>query len=93
MQEVIDAQEEWGQGIVETGEVHSSGGDCIARATEHLDTLYAYDIGVPVLFKPTLAAEDPFPSLEDTHRVCRDEFVGHPLTNGSLRVYRTPKDL
>ena len=60
VQEVIDAQEEWGQGIVEIGEVYTSGGDYTARATEHLDTLYAYDIGIPVLFKPTLASEDLF---------------------------------
>lgn len=57
--EVLAAQEAWGDGIVAISSVHSNGGDYEARAREHIDTLYAYGES-PVMFKPTLAAEDQF---------------------------------
>ena len=56
---VIDAQKEWGNGIVAISKVHTNGGDFKARATQHIETLYAYG-ETPVMFKPTLAAEDQF---------------------------------
>ena len=58
-QDVIAAQQEWGEGIVAISAVHAEGGDYGARATEHIDTLYAYGHG-DVMFKPTLAADDQF---------------------------------
>lgn len=58
-QDVIAAQQEWGDGIVAIAKVHADGGDFKARASEHIDTLYAYGES-PVMFKPTLAAEDQF---------------------------------
>ena len=58
-QDVIDAQTAWGEGIVAISTVHSEGGDFAARATEHIEALYAYGAS-PVMFKPTLAADDQF---------------------------------
>jgi hypothetical protein len=57
--DVIAAQKEWGEGIVAISEVYAEGGDYAARATEHINDLYAYDHGA-VMFKPTLAADDQF---------------------------------
>lgn len=58
-QQVVAAQQEWGRGIVDISRIHSEGGDFRARAVEHIETLYGYDMGL-VMFKPTLAAEDQF---------------------------------
>lgn len=58
-QDVIDAQTAWGEGIVAIASTHTEGGDFEARATEHIETLYAYGES-DVMFKPTLAAEDQF---------------------------------
>ncbi|MEM7767532.1 MAG: phosphoribosyl-AMP cyclohydrolase [Pseudomonadota bacterium] len=57
--DVVAAQQEWGEGIVAIASVHTAGGDFAARATEHINTLYAYG-DTAVMFKPTLAAEDQF---------------------------------
>lgn len=58
-QAVIDAQKDWGEGIVEIAKLHEKGADFKARAEEHINTLYAYG-DADVMFKPTLAAEDQF---------------------------------
>ena len=60
VEEVDAARQAWGEGIVAIGAVFSEGGDYTARATEHINTHYAYEDGMEVLFKPTLAAEDQF---------------------------------
>jgi hypothetical protein len=61
---VKDAQRAWGEGIVAIATAHTNGGDYIGLATDHVNTLYAYQMG-PVLFKPTLAATDQFrPTLQ-----------------------------
>ena len=57
--EVKDAQRAWGEGIVAIAAAHTNGGDYIGLATDHVNKLYAYQMG-PVLFKPTLAATDQF---------------------------------
>ena len=57
--DVVAVQTEWGNGIVAISSVHSSDGDYKARATEHINTLYAYG-DTAVMFKPTLAADDQF---------------------------------
>lgn len=54
-QEVLNAQKEWGDGIVAIGSVFMEKGDYKARAEQHIRNLYAYDLG-EVLFKPTLAS-------------------------------------
>lgn len=58
-QEVLDAQQTWGEGIVTIGKAYSEDGDYVAAARKHIETLYGYDMG-EVLFKPTLAAEKQF---------------------------------
>ncbi len=58
-QAVIDAQNTWGEGIVAISQAHAEGGDYVARATEHINDLYAYG-ETDVMFKPTMAAEDQF---------------------------------
>ena len=58
-EEVAQAQQTWGEGIVAIGKAHTDGGDFVAAAENHLDTLYAFEAG-PVLFKPTKAAEQQF---------------------------------
>ena len=58
-QEIIKAQDAWGNGIVKIGSLK---GDIVAAtraADEHLDTLYAFDLG-KVLFKPTKCAQVQF---------------------------------
>ena len=70
--EVAAAQQAWGEGIVAIGEVHSRGGDVEAAAREHIEQFYAYGER-PVLFKPTLAADDQF---RETSEQALSYFVG-----------------
>ena len=58
------AQKAWGDGIVAIASAPHSDGDYVDIARNHVETLYAYDIGT-VLFKPTLAAVEQFrPNFE-----------------------------
>lgn len=57
--DVAAAQQAWGDGIVTIGAAYSAGEDYTAAATDHIERFYAYGAH-PVLFKPTLAAEDQF---------------------------------
>ncbi|MEM7591467.1 MAG: hypothetical protein AAF383_08095 [Cyanobacteria bacterium P01_A01_bin.83] len=59
-QDVLAAQESWGEAIVAIGEAENPE----AEAQSTLDTLYAYDFST-VLFKPTLASEVPFRGTEE----------------------------
>ena len=70
--EVIAAQLVWGQGIVDISAVHTAGGNFEARATEHINTLYAYGL-TDVMFKPTLASVDQF---RETFQEALDYFIG-----------------
>lgn len=58
-QMILDAQKEWGDGIVAIGKAKTDGGDYKKAAKVHIDTLYDYQSG-PVLFKPTKASDDQF---------------------------------
>ncbi|MEL6774853.1 MAG: phosphoribosyl-AMP cyclohydrolase [Pseudomonadota bacterium] len=71
-QAVIDAQTAWGEGIVAIAATHTEGGDFEARATQHIETLYAYG-DTDVMFKPTLAAEDQF---RETFAEALSYFIG-----------------
>lgn len=73
--DVIEAQDIWGQGIVEIGHAYTTGGDVVQRATEHIKTLYGYDDG-PVLFKPTKCEHRQFRS---TFEGALSYFVGDNL--------------
>merc|ERR1719387_242390 len=56
---IEDAQKAWGDGIVKIAKAHKDGGDFVKAATDHINTLYAYEQS-DVLFKPTLAATEQF---------------------------------
>ena len=57
--DVAEAQQAWGEGIVTIGKAFSEGEDYTEAAEEHIERFYAYG-SHPVLFKPTLAAEEQF---------------------------------
>ena len=63
--DVVSAQKAWGEGIVAIANAHKNDGDYVGIASNHVNTLYAYQMG-PVLFKPTLAAIDQFRPTFDT---------------------------
>ncbi|MCK5516216.1 MAG: hypothetical protein KAI39_05010 [Desulfobulbaceae bacterium] len=58
-EEITQAQQTWGEGIVRIGKVFTDKGDYTKAAEEHIDTLYAFQSG-DVLFKPTKAADKQF---------------------------------
>ncbi|MEM9066023.1 MAG: phosphoribosyl-AMP cyclohydrolase [Planctomycetota bacterium] len=74
--DVVAAQREWGQGIVDISRVHANGGDYRARAERHINTLYAYG-ETDVMFKPTLASDDQF---RETFREALNYFIGRTGT-------------
>ena len=57
--EVVQAQKEWGDGIVRIGEAYSNDEDYRQVAMDHIQNLYGYDLS-SVLFKPTMASVDQF---------------------------------
>ncbi|MFP4314091.1 MAG: hypothetical protein ACLFR0_07170 [Alphaproteobacteria bacterium] len=59
-EQVQAAQAEWGQAIVDIGAAENPK----EKAKDVIDTLYAYDEG-DVLFKPTLASNEPFRGTEE----------------------------
>ncbi|MFO1243475.1 MAG: hypothetical protein U1E36_09840 [Rickettsiales bacterium] len=65
--EILAAQKAWGDGIVAIGKAK----DHKKAALEHINTLYAYDMG-PVLFKPTKASAVQF---RDTKEEALSYFV------------------
>ena len=79
-EQVIAAQEAWGDGIVKIAAAHTRGGDFEQAARDHISGLYAY-ASSPVLFKPTLAAEVQFrPTFDEalsyfvaTNGVCLED--------------------
>ena len=58
-QEIIRAQDAWGNGIVKIGSLKDDIVAATRAADQHLDTLYAFDLG-KVLFKPTKCAQVQF---------------------------------
>merc|ERR1712003_569407 len=60
-EQIEAAQTAWGEGIVKIASAYTAREDYTAVATDHIKTLYAYG-STPVLFKPTLAAEEQFRS-------------------------------
>ena len=63
-EEVIGAQEAWGNAIVAIGEAYTNGGDYRGLAADSLDKLYGYNEGT-VLFKPTKASKEQFRLTEE----------------------------
>ena len=70
--DVLAAQKAWGEGIVAISKTYKDGGDFKARASEHINTLYAYGIA-PVMFKPTLVSELQF---RETFEGALSYFIG-----------------
>jgi hypothetical protein len=62
--DVIAAENAWGDAIVAIGKAYSEGADYKGLATQYVHKLYAYDKG-EVLFKPTKAAQKPFRLTEE----------------------------
>ncbi len=64
-EDVAQAQSRWAEAIVDIGNVYLTGGDYRTCAEAHILDLYGFETG-PVLFKPTLAAEQPFRTTFET---------------------------
>lgn len=75
-EEVLEAQKQWGQGIVDISQVFIDKGNYEKRASKHIQDLYAYGIG-DVLFKPTLASDDQF---RETFDEALSYFVGGKIS-------------
>lgn len=70
--EIIQAQKTWGDGIVAIGSAFTEGRDYVQRARQHINQLYAYDLG-NVLFKPTQASQKQF---RNTAEEAESYFIG-----------------
>lgn len=58
-EQVLEAQNRWGAGVVKVGSLKDDRLECESAAGEFADNLYAFENG-PVLFKPTKCAEEQF---------------------------------
>lgn len=58
-EQVIEAQNEWGAGVVKIGSLKDRRSECESFASEFLDQRYAFQNG-SVLFKPTKCALEQF---------------------------------
>ena len=58
-EQVLEAQNRWGAGVVKVGSLKDNRSECESAAGEFADNLYAFENG-PVLFKPTKCAEEQF---------------------------------
>mgnify|MGYP001809202232 CR=1 FL=1 len=58
-EQVISAQNEWGNGVVKIGSLKNDRTSCESFTSEFLDKLYAYENGI-VLFKPTKCEFEQF---------------------------------
>ena len=57
--EVLEAQKEWANGVIDIGNKFIAKEDYLSCAESFLDKLYGFSVG-DVLFKPTLASEIQF---------------------------------
>ena len=58
-EKVLDAQNEWGNGVVKIGSLKADRSECESFTSDFLDQLYSFQTG-PVLFKPTKCAIEQF---------------------------------
>jgi hypothetical protein len=72
-QDVADAQQAWGDGIVEIGRIYTAKGDYKAEAVKVLGELYGWGSDLDVLFKPTKAAN---PAIRLDYDEALSYFVG-----------------
>ena len=57
--DLLEAQKEWGAGVVKIGSLKNSRSECEAYTSEFLDKLYSFEAGA-VLFKPTKCKSEQF---------------------------------
>jgi len=62
--QVVQALKNWGDSIIEIGEVYRAQGDYLEKGKAMINALYAYDV-YPVLFKPAQASYMPFRNTRD----------------------------
>ncbi|MEL6105963.1 MAG: hypothetical protein AAFU85_08000 [Planctomycetota bacterium] len=74
--EILKAQAQWGDAIVEIGNVYTAGGDVVKCAKKHIKKLYAYKVADQVLFKPTKCEKRQF---RPTRKGALSYFVGNDL--------------
>ena len=58
-EQVIEAQNEWGAGVVKIGSLKDNRSECESFTSDFLDKLYSFEDG-PVLFKPTKCELEQF---------------------------------
>ncbi|TCI94771.1 hypothetical protein [Tenacibaculum sp. M341] len=58
-EQVLAAQENWGNGVVKIGSLKEERTNCVNFTSEFLDDLYAFELGT-VLFKPTKCEVEQF---------------------------------
>ena len=58
-EQVLSAQEEWGNGVVKIGSLKENRSECESFTSDFLDKLYAFELGT-VLFKPTKCEHEQF---------------------------------
>ena len=58
-EQVIEAQNTWGSGVVKIGSLKDNRSECETFTSDFLDELYSFESG-PVLFKPTKCAVEQF---------------------------------
>ena len=87
---VLNAQNKWGEGVVKIGSLKEDIAACEAYASEFLDECYAFESS-PILFKPTKCANEQFrPSKSEAlsyfiageQRACKEDkgFAIQPWT-------------
>ena len=82
MAEIMEAQKEWGNAIVQISKTYLDGGDVVEAAGKAADQLYGYGSNMDVLFKPTKAAEDPF---RPTAEGALSYFIGGDKVDGGFK--------
>lgn len=64
LEQVLEAQDTWGEGVVKIGSLKDNRSECEIFANNFLKELYSFEIG-HVLFKPTKCAIEQFRPLEE----------------------------
>lgn len=89
-EQVIEAQNKWGNGIAKIGSLKDNRSECEIFAKNFLDELYLFEVG-PVLFKPTKCEKEQFRTTKEEalsyfiasdNRVCEEDkgFTINPWT-------------
>jgi len=71
--QVLEAQKQWGEGVVKIGSLKDNTSECETFTNEFLEKLYSFNEG-PVLFKPTKCEIEQF-RPEQVHALSKIELV------------------